>query len=121
MQVTATILIVGTDPILLETRAAVLRGRYEATTVHPDEAVAVLRTLLYDILVVCSSLPFEKASKFIKDIRQEFPTLPIVRLVAIESPEVETTMVEKIVRAAHEPGVWLKAVDELVAARTGHG
>ena len=110
----ARILTVGLAEPLVETRAAILRSRYEAVITTPVEALEKLRSEHYDLLLVCHSTPHEQGTVLIHKARQEFPTLPIVRLLLHNSPHIEKPVADMLVTVDFRPQSWMKAVDELL-------
>lgn len=110
----ARILTVGLDEPLVETRAAILRSRYEAVVTTPVEALEKLRSEHYDLLLVCYSTPHEQGTALIHKAREEFPTLPIVRLLLNDSPHIAKPVANMLVTVDYRPQTWMRAVDELL-------
>ena len=110
----ARILTVGLDESLVETRAAILRSRYEAVITTPVEALEKLRSEHYDLLLVCYSTPHEQGTALIHKAREEFSTLPIVRLLLNDSPYIAKPVTDMLVTVDFRPQTWMKAVDELL-------
>jgi CheY-like chemotaxis protein len=110
----ARILTVGLDEPLVETRAAILRSRYEAVTTTPGEALEKLRGEHYDLVLVCHSTPHEQGTALIHQAREEFPALPIVRLLLNDSPHIAKPVANILVMVDYRPQTWMKAVDELL-------
>ena len=110
----ATILIVGLEEALVETRAAILRSRYKVVTTTPIDVLENLRSEHYDLLLVCYSTPHEQGTALIHKAREEFSTLPIVRLLSNDSPQIAKPVADMLVTVDYRPQTWLKAIDELL-------
>ncbi len=108
------VLTVGLDEALIESRAAILRSRYEAVITKPAEALEKLRKEHYDLLLVCYSTPHEEATVLIRKAREEFSSLCIVRLLSHDSPHIEKPVAHRVVMIDFRPQSWMKAVDELL-------
>ena len=109
------VLTVGTDVMLVETRTAILRSRYESATSTPAAALEKLRKDRYDLLLVCYSTQHEEGTALIYKAREEFPSLPIVRLLSFESPHIEKQVADRLVVVDYRARVWMQAIDELLA------
>ena len=108
------VLTVGMDEVLVGTRTAILRRSYEAAASTPAAALEKLRKEHYDLLLVCYSTPHEQGTALIHKIREEFPSLRIVRLLSHESPHIEKPVADKLVVVDFRAQVWVQAIDELL-------
>ena len=109
------ILTTGADHALLTSRASILARKYQAKVVDPRNAVAELHQEVYDLLLVCYSIPADEASRLIAAAHEEFPKLCIVRLLSQSSPLPQHPTAHRIVTVDFTPAVWIDAVDELLA------
>jgi DNA-binding NarL/FixJ family response regulator len=108
------VLTVGMDEVLVETRTSILSIRYEAAASTPAAALEKLRKEHYDLLLVCYSTPHEQGTALIHKVREEFPSLPIVRLLSHESPHIEKPVADKLVIVDFRAQTWVRAIDELL-------
>jgi CheY-like chemotaxis protein len=83
--VTAAILLVGDEPILLETRAELLKG-WQVSTSTCQLAGESIKSRVPDLLIFCHSVPDETAEELIKLARELNPS---VRALGI-CPQGET-------------------------------
>lgn len=70
----AAILIVGDEPILLETRADLLFG-WQVSTSDAKEAVRSIRCTLPDLLIFCQTVPDGKADELMELARELNPNV----------------------------------------------
>lgn len=110
----ARVLTTGTDDTLIQTRAAILRMRYEVTVCRPEVTLPELHRKDYDLLLACYSIPHEQANRIIRQARLEFPMLYIVRLLCATSPPIARPMAHKLVEINFDPALWIHAVDQLL-------
>lgn len=113
----SSILIVGTDNLLLRIKSETLKHDYETTCVAPGEALKKLRLGHFDLVLVCCSTPFEQASSIIRQAHAEFPDLPIVRLMLEGSPVLKTSVANAIVTEGKDSRPWIHAVDYLLHSK----
>jgi hypothetical protein len=77
--VRAAILLVGEYQPLLHTRAQLLSS-WEAVTVHPRGAPEPLRERLYDLLILCQSVPDSTAEPLIALATKLHPNIKVLAL-----------------------------------------
>jgi response regulator RpfG family c-di-GMP phosphodiesterase len=73
-RVVAAILIVGDEPVSLETLADLLLG-WQVSTSDAKEAVRPIRCTLPDLLIFCQSVPDERADELIERARELNPNV----------------------------------------------
>jgi DNA-binding response OmpR family regulator len=113
----SSILIVGTDNLLLRIKSETLKHDYETKCVAPGEALKKLRLGHFDLVLICCSTPFEQASSIIREAHAEFPNLPIVRLMLEGSPVLKTSVANAIVTEGKDSRPWIHAVDYLLHSK----
>jgi CheY-like chemotaxis protein len=75
----STLLLVGEDELLQQTRAAVLRTvGANVTCSDPDSALSIQQGLECDLVVLCHSLPEQLAATIAKTIRSRWPATRIL-------------------------------------------
>jgi DNA-binding NtrC family response regulator len=112
----ALILSVSRDAVLLATRNAVLRqaGYDVATTMHDEEAIAILKSTDIDAVVLGDSIGSAERNELARAIKQIDAQLPIIILKrtgeyppaeatafmdSLEGPETLLRMLEDVLRA----------------------
>ena len=108
------VLTIGTDEVLLQSRFFILKRRYDTVLAPPREALTRLRAETFDLLLVCYSTPIEEASSLIKAAHDEFPSLCLVRLLAVNQAPIEKPIAHRTVVVEYRPESWIGAVDELL-------
>jgi CheY-like chemotaxis protein len=92
----STVLLVGEDELLQQTRAAVLRTTgAETICANAASALAVLADRVCDLVVLCHSLPERLASALAQAIRSRWPGTPVLRVTSKrlwELPESDTAI-----------------------------
>jgi hypothetical protein len=87
----STILLVGEDKLLLQTRAAVLHTTgAETICCHPTSALATQAAQNCDLVMLCHSLPVPLRSELAEAIHARWPSvrlLQLVRTLAWEQPD----------------------------------
>ncbi|MBX6360718.1 MAG: hypothetical protein IRZ03_11635 [Acidobacterium ailaaui] len=78
----ARILLVGNDPQLLVTRAAVVHTRWQSKAADPEDTLKALREDTFHIVVLCHTIEQPQAAILAEKIHRLFPT---VRLLALET------------------------------------
>jgi DNA-binding NtrC family response regulator len=68
----AAILIVGDDPALLETRAALLKA-WHVTTTTDEHAIEAIRSTTHDLIIFCQTIPDATAQTLIEQAREMNP------------------------------------------------
>jgi CheY-like chemotaxis protein len=71
---TAAILIVGDDPILLETRTDSLKA-WRVSTTTSQHAVEAFRSKFYDLIIFCQTIPEETSRALIDQAHKLDPTV----------------------------------------------
>ena len=113
------ILAIGEDEALLQSRVAVLQQHYDAAYVPARTAMEKLRAEHFALLLVCHSIGFEQANALIEEAHEAFPSLCIVRLRTVATPDIVKPVAHAIVTIDHKPTTWVKAVDRLLASSAG--
>jgi hypothetical protein len=111
---TPRILAVGTDEVLVQSRARILEIQYQTETCRLDECLPTLRNGNFHLLLVCSSIPPEAAYSLVQQVHLRYPSLYIVRLLAPDAPLVERQIAHKLITIDFHPEQWMKAVDQLL-------
>jgi CheY-like chemotaxis protein len=70
----AAILIVGDDPVLLETRAELLKA-WQVSTTTCQHAVEEIRSQCYDLIIFCQTIPDETAQTMVNQARKLNPSV----------------------------------------------
>jgi hypothetical protein len=115
---TSRILAVGSDDLLVKSRASILNSRYKADTCRPEDCLQKLTSAPFDLLLVCSSIHFDSAYSLVRQVHRQFPHIYIVRLLAPDSPRVEHPIAHKLITIDFRPELWMKAVDQLLQPDT---
>ena len=113
----AKILTTGVDDALIQSRAAILKKQYDVEVIRPEGVLAELQGQPYKLLLVCHSIPHDKATRLILAVRARFPHLCIVRLLAVYSPVIENPVSDRLVMVQHDPREWMKAIEQLLTPR----
>ena len=108
------ILIAGSDEVLVETRAAILRPNYSVSTCKPEATIDCLQSQPFQLLLVCCSTPFETASAIIRKAHDDFAYLCIVRLLSIDHPVLSHPVAHATVVIDFNPRRWLNEIDRLL-------
>jgi DNA-binding response OmpR family regulator len=88
------ILIVGDDPVLLETRAYLLRDWQVSATTSKDAAEAI-RAKSYDLIIFCQTIPNEIAHTLITDAREMNPNVSALSIhLPGQAREVDANLYE---------------------------
>jgi CheY-like chemotaxis protein len=110
--VMATILIVGNEPILLETRAKLL-GDWRASTTAPKDAVAAIRSTAHDLIIFCQTISDTTAQTLINSARELNPD---VLVLAIRHPDQERNLDAELYEVEiTKPGRLLSVVAHLLS------
>lgn len=85
------VLLVGNDPYLQETRAAVLRGAGASVECRdPKEAIAKLQMRQFSVIVLCHTLSPPEASYMLEQARSMWPEIKIIQLVPLNNLSFES-------------------------------
>jgi DNA-binding response OmpR family regulator len=104
---TAAILIVGDDPVLLGTRADLLKAWQVATT-SSRQAAEEIRSKAYDLIILCQTIPDETAQKLIHQAREVNPAVKALAIhVSGQERNVDAELYE--IQLQH-PGYFLDVV-----------
>jgi hypothetical protein len=77
-----TILLVGEDELLLQTRAAVMRTTGAATVCcHPSSALTTQAERNCDLIILCHSLPAPLCSELAEVLHSRWPSVALLQLV----------------------------------------
>jgi DNA-binding NtrC family response regulator len=82
---TAEILIVGDDPVLLETRTNSLKA-WQVSTTSPEQAVEEFRSKFYDLIIFCQTIPEETSRTLIDQVHKLDPTVKTLAM-RVSGPE----------------------------------
>jgi CheY-like chemotaxis protein len=74
---TAKVLIVGDDPILTETRVGLLND-WQPSASSSIQAPGLIRSIVPDLLIVCQTVPDEKAQELIQTARALNPKVQVL-------------------------------------------
>jgi DNA-binding response OmpR family regulator len=110
------ILIVGYDDRLQETRVAVLKQRWSASCVRPDEALRRIQTEDPDLLILCHTLSAQQVKALVSVCQERFPEVRILALQSRSGSPLNFKVDATVVVPAPE-GI-LKAVDALLVQPT---
>jgi CheY-like chemotaxis protein len=97
----AAILIVGHEPVLLETRAELLKD-WKVTTSASGKAVESIRSTVPDVLIVCHTIPDLDAETFIAIAREINPNVQALGLCLPD--ETRRLSAELYAVQLHDPG-----------------
>lgn len=100
-----SILLVGNDPMLFQARVDLLRGKGHVVTVTSRDAEDALTSQLYDLVVLCQTVPQETVRRLINQTIALDPC-PII-LAVNESDEPPQLEVETYDVQLTNPG-WLR-------------
>jgi CheY-like chemotaxis protein len=76
---TPAILLVGDDPILLETRTDSLKA-WQVSTTNSQHAVEELRSKFYDLIIFCQTIPDETSRALIDQAHKLDPTVKTLEM-----------------------------------------
>ena len=96
----ALILIIGDDPILLRTRAELLRD-WQITTVNSRDAGAALRSRPYDLVILSQTVQEAQARSLIAQAQELDPN---PRILAIRSGDGSTAWIPNLPGGPEQPG-----------------
>jgi DNA-binding NtrC family response regulator len=82
---TAAILIVGDDPVLLETRTDSLKA-WQVSTTTSEQAVEEFRSKFYDLIIFCQTIPEETSRTLIDQAHKLDPTVKTLTM-RVSGPE----------------------------------
>ncbi len=109
----ARLMIIGNERLHLEKRAAVLRHFWEVTTVALDEGAEP--TLDTEMVVVCHSLPERERQDWVERVRQEVPTMLVVKINGYDSGPHASA--DATVDESHGPGALVSTIYGLLTER----
>jgi hypothetical protein len=85
------VLLVGNDPYLQQTRAAVLRASSAAVECRdPKEAIARIKTRRYAVIVLCHTLSPPIAANVLEQAHQLWPGTKVIQLVPLNNLSFES-------------------------------
>ena len=108
------VLLVGTEEVLLQARATILRHRCAVSVASPNTALTRLRHKHFVVLIICSATPTDEAMDLIRRARAEFPDLYTVRLLSGLKPTLEERAAHETVVADLAPESWVLKVEPLL-------
>jgi len=109
--VSSQILIIGDDPVLLHTRAEILRD-WQITTVSSRQAAEALLVRNYDLLIFSQTVREPLARKLIAQARDLDPHTRILAIYAGEDRKLGSSAYEVDL---HNPGGLRLAVERILA------
>lgn len=110
----AKVLTAGLDVTLVETALPFCAAAMSPSPAHRQRHSKSSEKSITTFYWSCYSTPHEEATALIQNTRKEFPSLPIVRLLSHDSPQIEKPVADKLVTIDYRPQLWMKAVDELL-------
>jgi CheY-like chemotaxis protein len=115
----AEILIVGDNPMLLQTRADLL-NRWHISTATAKEAIQVVHSAAYDLLIICQTVSDAAAGQLIDEARK---TNPNILALAISQTDRERDLnVEQFEVQLTDPDRLRRVVNHLLQqANSGKG
>lgn len=113
MKMQERILLVGYDDTLLATRLALLNLRWSARAAYPKDALNLLETKGFDLLILCHSLEENEAVSLVNIIRERLPLLPILALERLEGTAVYLGASATVV-TTEEPILMFDAIQTLL-------
>jgi DNA-binding NtrC family response regulator len=112
--VNARILIIGDDPVLLRTRAEMLRD-WQITAVSSREAAQALLTRNYDLLIFSQTVREPLARRLIAQARDLDPNTRVLAIYTEEDRKLGSSAYEVDL---HNPGGLRLAVERMLAWRS---
>ena len=79
----ATILMVGDEPLLLQTRSDLLRD-WHVSTATSDRATEAIRSAAYRLLIICQTIPDSVAQKLIDQAREMNPNVLVLAMSQVD-------------------------------------
>jgi CheY-like chemotaxis protein len=107
------ILVIGQDKSLLQTRVHILNRRYTALGAVPGAALTWLKNAPFDAVVICCSLSREDAASVVRDVRNEFPSMPILALELSYGHRAHLGATATA-ETTEGPEVWMNALDAML-------
>jgi hypothetical protein len=92
-----TVLVIGTDDSLLNTRARILRDVANIVSAHPDQAEVLLRTGMFDLVLICQSISAEAKARILALVRGSSPEMRFLNFVKASLPELKLDEDEVVV------------------------
>jgi DNA-binding NtrC family response regulator len=115
--VTGTILIVGDDPILLETRAHLLKA-WRVSTTNSKHAVEEIQSKFYDLIIFCQTISDETAQTLIEQAHELNPT--VKTLVVHRSGLPRNVTADPYEIQLQNPGRFISVVAGLLQSSDSH-
>jgi CheY-like chemotaxis protein len=114
----AVVLVVGKDPVLLETRSRVLRLAGFTVVPAPCPELAVVQFLQgdFDLVLLCHTIPQEERRRLCRSFHQHTPRTPIVSVACCSGQR--DTFVDATVESG--PAELIAGLNELVARNRVH-
>jgi hypothetical protein len=118
----ASILSVGSDAPLTQTRAAVLASALESSVVvaEPSEALHLLRDNHFDLVVLCHTVSSEQAGILIQVARNQSPPAKILIVDPLFSGSFATTSSGERLGPSADPAVLVAQARQLLGVGSGH-
>ena len=114
-----SILCVGGDIQLLETRAVVLRQTGAEVRCAPSsKALAALESQPFDLVVLCHSVKSDEARQIYETAHRRLPSAQVLRLTRVDALAPETVCADKVVST--NPASVVQCATELLH-RQGNG
>ncbi len=111
----STILIVGEDQVLSQTRALLLQD-WEVSTAHPLHAPEVIRTQAYDLLIFCQSVQNSRAKQLLAEALHLHPRTKCLAISDDEGGGPQLSVATYLSRLSN-PGGLREAVASLLEMR----
>jgi hypothetical protein len=109
------VLIVGDDPILTETRVGLLSD-WQPSASTSTHASDLIRSIVPDLLIVCQTVPDEKAKELIESARALNPR--VLALAVCRYQQKRDLDVERFEVQLNNPGAFRAVVADLLQAQT---
>jgi CheY-like chemotaxis protein len=110
-----TILAISEDDRLLITRKEVLRRtNSEVVAAKPEEAIELLQTRRFDLVVLCHSLTHEDTVEIASLAHQQTIAIPILKVMSSLEPVSEWIFVAPDAVASSDPRILIDKVAELL-------
>lgn len=107
-----TILVVGKDEVLLQTRMAILGRRWAVRCAEIAEVSRLVAEENCDLVILCTSLSQQDGKRVVRAVKSRRPEIPVL---ALEQSPGDAEVVEADAYAATtRPEEWLQVVEEMM-------
>ena len=112
----ARVLIVGNEDTLLATRKMIVQRHFEAVSSHPDQALDLLGSQHFDLVLLCHSVRPVQSRELIKVIHRTQPLAGVVLIARLDTPHREYSIVDRVVESNSAPRDWVDAIKKLLGS-----